>query len=66
MKKQSDDIEVYKLSEDQKNVVNEARQQIKNGQFLTDNEADKDINDGYQIAEKNCKSTSQTKSYEKR
>ena len=42
---ESDDIEVYKLSEDQKNAVNEARQQIKNGQFLTDDEANKDINE---------------------
>ena len=42
---ESEDIEVYKLSEDQKNVVNEARQQIKNGQFLTDDEANKEINE---------------------
>ena len=42
---ESEDIEVYKLSEDQKNAVNEARQQIKNGQFLTDYEANKDIDE---------------------
>ena len=42
---ESEDIEVYKLSEDQKNAVNEARQQIKNGQFLTDDEANKDIDE---------------------
>ena len=42
---QSDDIEPYKLSEDQKIAVNEARLQIKNGQFLTDDEANKDINE---------------------
>ncbi|MGC1242869.1 MAG: hypothetical protein WA874_14855 [Chryseosolibacter sp.] len=45
MKKQGDDIEAYKLSEDQKNAVNEARQQIKNGQFLIDDEANKDIDE---------------------
>ena len=42
---ESEDIEAYKLSEDQKNAVNEARQQIKNGQFLTDDEANKDIDE---------------------
>jgi len=42
---ESEDFEVYKLSEDQKNAVNEARQQIKNGQFLTDDEANKDIDE---------------------
>ena len=42
---ETEDVEVYKLSEDQKNAVNEARQQIKNGQFLTDDEANKDINE---------------------
>ena len=38
-------MEVYKLSEEQKKAVNEARQQIKNGQFLTDDEANKDIDE---------------------
>lgn len=42
---ESEDIEVYKLSEGQKNAVNEARQQIKNGQFLTDDEANKEIDE---------------------
>ena len=42
---ESEDIEAYKLSEDQKNAVNEARQQIKNGQFLTDDEGNKDIDE---------------------
>lgn len=42
---ESEDIELYRLSEDQKNAVNEARQQIKNGQFLTDDESNKDINE---------------------
>ena len=42
---ESEDLEVYMLSEDQKNAINEARQQIKNGQFLTDDEANKDIDE---------------------
>lgn len=42
---ESEDIEVYKLSENQKNAINEAKQQVKNGQFLTDDEANKDINE---------------------
>lgn len=42
---ESEDIEVYKLCEGQKNAANEARQQIKNGQFLTDDEANKDIDE---------------------
>ena len=42
---ETEDVEVYNLSEDQKSAVNEARQQIKNGQFLTDDEANKDINE---------------------
>ena len=42
---EGEDIEAYKLSQDQKNAVNEARQQIKNGQFLTDDEANKDIDE---------------------
>ena len=42
---EGENMEVHKLSEDQKNAVNEARQQIKNGQFLTDDEANKDIDE---------------------
>ena len=45
LKFESEDMEVYKFSEGQKNAVNEARQQIKNGQFLTDDEANKEINE---------------------
>jgi hypothetical protein len=32
---ETEDIEIYKLSDDQKNAVNEARKQIKEGEFLT-------------------------------
>jgi hypothetical protein len=42
---EAEDIEVYKLSDDQKRVVNEARQEIKDGKFLTDNQADKEIDE---------------------
>ena len=42
---ETDDIEVYKLSDDQKKVINEARQQIKGGQFLTNDQADKEIDE---------------------
>lgn len=37
--------EPYKLSQEQKNAVKEAREQIKNGVFLTDTEADNDIDE---------------------
>jgi predicted transcriptional regulator len=42
---ESEDIEVYKLSEEQKSAVNEAREQIKRGEFLTDDEANKDTDE---------------------
>lgn len=42
---ESEDIEVYKLSDEQKSAVNEAREQIKQGEFLTDDEANKDIDE---------------------
>lgn len=40
----SEDLEPYKLSDEQITVVNEAREQIKKGQFLTHEEAQKKIN----------------------
>lgn len=39
------DIEIYKLNEDQKKAISEARLQIKNGQFLTDELANKEIDE---------------------
>jgi replicative DNA helicase len=42
---ENEDLEVYKLSDEQMNVVNEARQQIKNGQYLTNDQANKDIDE---------------------
>jgi len=37
------DIEMYKLNDDQRKAVNEARQQINSGQFLTDEQSNKEI-----------------------
>lgn len=42
---ESEDIEVYKLSDEQKSATNGAREQIKRSEFLTDDEANKDINE---------------------
>jgi hypothetical protein len=39
------DIEIYKLSDDQRRAIAEARQQIKAGQFLTNDQADKEIDE---------------------
>ena len=40
---ESEDIEIYKLNDGQKKAIEEARKQIKNGQFLTDEQAGKEI-----------------------
>lgn len=40
-----EDVEIYKLNADQNNAIAEARQQIQNGQFLTDAQADKEIDE---------------------
>lgn len=42
---ESEDIEIYKLSDEQKSAVNEAREQIKRGEFLADDEANKDVDE---------------------
>jgi tRNA A22 N-methylase len=42
---ETEDIEIYKLNKDQKKAISEARQQIKNGQFLTDEQANKEIDE---------------------
>ena len=42
---ETEDIEVYKLTDDQRKAINEARQQIKDGQFLTDEQANKEIDE---------------------
>jgi hypothetical protein len=42
---ESEDIEIYKLNNDQRKAITEARQQIKNGQFLTDEQSNKEIDE---------------------
>ena len=42
---ETEDIEIYKLNDDQKKAISEARQQIKNGQFLTEEQANKEIDE---------------------
>jgi hypothetical protein len=42
---ETEDIELYKLNDDQKKAINEARQQLKNGQFLTEDQANKEIDE---------------------
>ena len=39
------DIEVYKLTDEQRKAVNQTRQQIKDGQFLTDEQANNEIDE---------------------
>ena len=43
---ETENIDVYKLTVDQRKAVTEARQQIKDGKFLTDDQANKEI-DGW-------------------
>ena len=42
---ESKDLEVYKLNEDQKSAVAEARQQYQKGDFLNEGEADQEIDE---------------------
>jgi len=42
---EKDDLLPYKLSEEQMSAVNEAQEQIKAGKFLTDDEANKEIDE---------------------
>ena len=42
---ETEDIEVYKLNNDQRKAITEARQQIKSGQFLTDEQSNKEIDE---------------------
>jgi len=41
----AEDIEIYRLNDDQKIAINEAREQITNGQFLTEEQANKEIDE---------------------
>ena len=40
---ETSDLEVYKFNDEQKAAIEEAENQIRNGEFLTDEEATKDI-----------------------
>ena len=42
---ESDDIEIYKLSVEQHKSIKEAQDQIRNGEFLTDDQTNKDIDE---------------------
>lgn len=42
---ETEDIEIYKLNDDQRKAITEARQQINNGQFLTDGQSNKEIDE---------------------
>ena len=42
---ETEDMEVYKLNNDQRKAISEARQQIMSGQFLTDEQSNKEIDE---------------------
>ncbi|MGC3945576.1 MAG: hypothetical protein QM762_13835 [Chryseolinea sp.] len=42
---ETEDIEKYKLNSDQKSAIIEARQQIKDGHFLSDEQSNKEIDE---------------------
>lgn len=45
LERETQDIEIYKLTDEQRKAINEARQQIKNGEFLTDDQGNKEIDE---------------------
>jgi hypothetical protein len=42
---ETEDIEIYNLNDGQRKAIGEARQQINNGQFLTDEQSNKEIDE---------------------
>ena len=42
---ETEDIEIYKLTEEQKKAISDGRLQIKNGNFLTDDQANNEIDE---------------------
>jgi hypothetical protein len=42
---ETEDIEIYKLSDNQKKAISQARQQVKDGQFLTSEQANTEIDE---------------------
>lgn len=45
LKIETEDIEIYQLNDSQKKAISEARQQIKTGNFLTEEQANKDVDE---------------------
>lgn len=45
LESEAEDSEIYKLSSEQKNVVHESQEQIKKGDFLTNEQSDKEIDE---------------------
>lgn len=42
---ETEGIEIYKLNNEQKNIVNESREQIKSGKFLTNDQANNEADE---------------------
>jgi hypothetical protein len=42
---ETEDIELYKLTDEQRKAISEGRLQIKNGKFLTDDQANNEIDE---------------------
>lgn len=42
---ETEDIEIYKLNDNQRKAISEARQQINSGQFLTDEQSNREIDE---------------------
>ena len=42
---ETEDLGIYNLTDDQKSAIEEAQKQIKEGKFLTDDQANKDIDE---------------------
>jgi hypothetical protein len=45
LESEAEDSEIYKLSSEQKNVVHESQEQIKKGDFLSNEQSDKEIDE---------------------
>jgi hypothetical protein len=45
LESENEDREIYQLNDEQKNAIHEAREQLKNGQFRTEEQADKEIDE---------------------
>jgi len=42
---ETEDIDIYKLNDGQRKAIHEAREQISQGQFLTDDQANREIDE---------------------